>query len=152
MSVATNAEPVLSQAAVDARRIAEWHKQGGAPPGPDQDGPSKPEGVENLCPFGCEDSELSDIGHCKHLIGFSSNGKTFEPQTKRMRPAREADGKIIRDDNGVIQSEWDGAWITDGKHPQLVRETDHLVNGGVHTRPGVSSRVYRKDADVFNQP
>lgn len=139
----------LNQAAIDRKRLAEMHREMADPPapGPDQD---KPEGIENLCPFGCTNEELNDIGHCKHLIGFTSNGKTFEPQIKRKRPAREADGRLVRDEEGKLQYEWDGAWITDGRNIQAVLSTDVVKNGGKHTRAGVSARVYRQTADIFN--
>src|ERR1700735_1453801 len=108
----------LSQSDVDAACIRAVHKQGAPPPPPVSDQPALPDGVENLCPHGCDTSELSEIGHCRHLVGFTSNGKTYEPQKKRMRPAREADGKIIRDEDGKIQYDWDGSWITDAKDAQ----------------------------------
>ena len=141
----------ISEESVDRKRILAMHKTQAEPePGEDVD---KPDGIENLCPFGCLNEELNDIGHCKHLIGFTSNGKTYEPQIKRMRPAREADGRIVRDDAGKMTMEWDGSWITDGRKEviQLVKSTDELRSGGSYGRPCVSSRVYRPDADVFSK-
>jgi hypothetical protein len=140
----------LSTETIDRKRIAEMHRMLADPPAPTE-GDDKPEGIENLCPFGCLNEELNDIGHCKHLVGFTTNNKTFEPQTRRMRVARDPEGRILRDDDGKIIHEWDGVWITDGRKEsiQLVRPTDVLKNGGKLTRPGVSSRVYRADADVF---
>lgn len=148
MTVAANPEPLLSMGAVDAdrrRKIMAMHNQAVEAPMA-QEAPELPDGVENLCPFGCKNDKLNEIGHCRHLVGFSSNGKTFEPQVKRKRPAREADGKIIRDDDKNVVMEWDGAWITDGRNPQIVLKTDKLVTSAI--RPGVSKRVYRRDADT----
>lgn len=34
---------------------------------------------ENLCPFGCATDKLDANGYCKHLVGFSKDGKTMEP-------------------------------------------------------------------------
>jgi hypothetical protein len=141
----------LSQAAVDRRRVSDMHKMAADPP-PAQEA-SKPDGIDNLCPYGCTNDELNDIGHCTHLLGFSTNGKTLEPQIKRMRLARDPEGRLLRDENGEFFKEWDGSWITDGRKEsiQLVRETDTLINGGKNTRKGVSSRVYREGARVFDQ-
>lgn len=135
VQVSNNAN--LSQADVDASRIRRMHREMAEPP-PPLAAPDKPEGIKNLCPFGCPTEEIDEIGHCKHLVGFTSNGKTYEPQVHRMRPTREPDGKFVRDESGKIMKHWDGAWITDGKNPQLVDKTDILVS------TGVSSRVYRK--------
>jgi hypothetical protein len=133
----------LSQSDVDAARVRAMHRVGGAPPEPVRESRLS-DGVDALCPFGCDSSEMTEIGHCRHLVGFSSNGTTFEPQRQRMRPAREADGKIIRDDNGVVQMEWDGTIITDGRYPEMVQPGDVLV------RTGVSSRVYRQK--IISEP
>lgn len=34
---------------------------------------------DNHCPFGCTDDMLDDLGYCDHLIGFTNDGKMFEP-------------------------------------------------------------------------
>lgn len=33
----------------------------------------------NFCPFGCSDDELDDHGYCYHLVGFTNDGKKYEP-------------------------------------------------------------------------
>jgi hypothetical protein len=141
----------LSQAAVDRHRIAAMHKLAAEPPSPAE--ADKPDGIDNLCPFGCTNEELNDIGHCTHLVGFTTNGKTLEPQVKRMRLARDPEGRLLRDDNGEFFKEWDGSWITDGRKEsiQLVQKDDIPVNGGKNTRKSVSSRIYREGARVFDQ-
>jgi len=34
----------------------------------------------NHCPFGCADEQLDKHGWCRHLIGWTEDGKTFEPR------------------------------------------------------------------------
>jgi hypothetical protein len=33
----------------------------------------------NFCPFGCEMDDLDEQGHCRHLIGYTTDGKHMEP-------------------------------------------------------------------------
>ncbi len=33
----------------------------------------------NACPFGCDVRNLDDFGYCRHLIGFTTDGKLYEP-------------------------------------------------------------------------
>jgi len=33
----------------------------------------------NFCPFGCELDDLDDQGHCRHLVGYTTDGKLMEP-------------------------------------------------------------------------
>jgi len=33
----------------------------------------------NFCPYGCEDGDLDEHGYCRHLVGFTNDGKLFEP-------------------------------------------------------------------------
>jgi hypothetical protein len=33
----------------------------------------------NFCPFGCTMEDLDDHGYCRHLVGFTNDGKTMEP-------------------------------------------------------------------------
>lgn len=70
----------------------------------------------NACPFGCELQDLDDNGYCSHLVGFTNDGKTFEPMMKDSRDRR------------VVQ----------GDHPEPVLRSDVLV------QITTSSRVYRK--------
>ncbi len=72
------------------------------------------EGV-NFCPFGCEQDDMDDHGYCDHLIGFSNDGKTYEPMVKDERGHR-----VVR-----------------GGRPAPVQRTDKLV------QITTSSRVYR---------
>jgi hypothetical protein len=33
----------------------------------------------NFCMFGCDDSDLDDNGYCRHVVGFTKDGKVMEP-------------------------------------------------------------------------
>lgn len=35
----------------------------------------------NFCPFGCAQGDLDENGYCDHLIGFTNDGKSYEPFT-----------------------------------------------------------------------
>lgn len=72
----------------------------------------------NFCPFGCEDEEIDSNGYCDHLIGFTNDGKTFEPMVMDERTGR----RIVRVP----------------KELPLVQRGDKLV------RISTSSRVYRE--------
>ena len=85
----------------------------------------------NVCKtdgFGCEDHELDQNGHCRHLIGATIPGddKHFEPVKTRL----PADGKPLP--KGVV-----GFRYSDGSDVQDVLPGDKLV------KISVSSRVYR---------
>jgi hypothetical protein len=41
--------------------------------------------VTNHCPFGCRDDQLDAHGYCRHLIGWTEDGRTFE---LRVNPAQ----------------------------------------------------------------
>lgn len=57
----------------------------------------------NACPYNCEIQDLDESGYCDHLIGFSNDGKTFEPMIigesdrRIVRPRRSAKGSILHD-------------------------------------------------------
>jgi hypothetical protein len=46
----------------------------------------------NFCPHGCTDEELDDNGYCRHLIGFTTDGKIMEPMVTDARGRRYVDG------------------------------------------------------------
>lgn len=33
----------------------------------------------NFCPFGCGTHDLDEQGYCRHLVGFTTDGKSMEP-------------------------------------------------------------------------
>lgn len=37
----------------------------------------------NLCPFGCQDHHLNEHGICRHLVGYTVDGKTYEPLVRK---------------------------------------------------------------------
>lgn len=39
-------------------------------------------GIVNFCPFGCEDHKLDENGACAHLVGFTNDGRNYEPRVK----------------------------------------------------------------------
>lgn len=70
----------------------------------------------NFCPFGCEQDDIDEHGYCRHLVGFTNDGKQMEP--------------MIHDDQGrkVVQ----------GAKKEPVLKTDKLI------QITVSQRVYRE--------
>jgi hypothetical protein len=87
---------------------------------------------KNLCPFGCVhgDEGVDEHGYCRHLVGFSNDGKTFEPFAPMM--AKNEDGRLVEN----------GRRFTDGRDPQKVGPNDRLV------QISVSYRVYRRQEPV----
>jgi hypothetical protein len=37
----------------------------------------------NFCPHGCEDHQLDHNGYCRHLVGFTTDKKTYEPMVRK---------------------------------------------------------------------
>lgn len=70
----------------------------------------------NVCPFGCTDPELDDNGYCRHVVGFTNDGVTYEPFEMGPHGRRQ-----VR-----------------GDKPQPIMPKDKLV------RITTSSRVYRE--------
>jgi hypothetical protein len=54
----------------------------------------------NFCPYGCQHDDLDDNGYCRHLIGFTTDGKVYEPMLlvrgRRVVQARDVDGSDLR--------------------------------------------------------
>lgn len=46
---------------------------------------SRAKGKVNACPFGCTLPQLDDNGYCRHLIGFTSDLKTYEPLVRETK-------------------------------------------------------------------
>lgn len=98
---------------------------------------------ENHCPKGCLLSQLDELGYCKHLAGFTNDGKIMEPLVKVDRTTRIKDGR-----HGFCA----GEMVVDGALAQPIRKGDVLVNPErqvphegviVTTKAWVSARVYR---------
>ncbi len=102
---------------------------------------------QNHCPKGCQTSDLDDMGYCKHLAGFTNDGKVMEPLVKVDRTTSEKKGR-----HGYLA----GEWTVDGAKREQVRKEDVLVNperdtidngAVVRTKAWVSARVYRDLSD-----
>ena len=44
----------------------------------------------NLCPFGCQEEHLDEHGYCRHLVGFTNNGQTYEPMRRDPNTGRRS--------------------------------------------------------------
>jgi hypothetical protein len=106
---------------------------------------------ESHCPFGCGVPELNETGYCRHLVGFTNDGKTLEP--------------VVDDVNGFtgkptgLKTVKGHNTLTGENHCQDVLPTDRLVNpefeqlvNGVKHRvkKWVSARVYRRCPEEAN--
>ena len=95
-------------------------------------------GKVNACPFGCEFKHLDESGYCRHLVGFTDNGKQFEPMVrvkgKRVVRCRTVETEEMAefDDNGNPVME-------KVKVPVL----DKVMAGDVLVKISTSYRVYR---------
>lgn len=89
----------------------------------------------NFCPFGCDDSGLDENGYCRHLVGFTNDGKGYEPLVRRKgRRVVCVKREMIesgRGEDGEKEYEWGPP------QPEAIRKSDKLVP------ITVSARVYR---------
>ena len=151
------AQPGASNASVDD--IAALHRKPLGPPAPEP-AQEKPGGVQNHCPFLCNIEKLDELGYCKHLMGFTTNGQTFEPLKLRMRQVFDIyAGKPMRDEQtGKPILETDNTYYVDGRVEslQLVQKSDVVKFVTQDGKPAVSGRVYRGQpgdpAPVKNRP
>lgn len=72
-----------------------------------------------LCPFGCGEAQSDDHGYCKHLVGFTDDGKTMEARLVNREGTKQKTAK-------------------DAKAGVEVLQTDIVVDTGY-----VTARVYR---------
>lgn len=102
--------------------------------------------VVNHCPFGCqgvasEDApgDLDERGYCRHLVGFTNDGKKYEPLV------RNVGGQV---DKCQVLGGARRCQIQPGD--QLVNPTEEIINKGIRStkRCWVSSRVYRPEPDA----
>lgn len=70
----------------------------------------------NFCPFGCASADLTEGGYCRHLVGFSNDGKIME----------------------VLKRDRMGQYFVDGTENKPVLSSDILE------RITTSFRVYRE--------
>lgn len=74
----------------------------------------------NVCPFGCDDTQVDDRGYCGHLVGFYKRGNTYEPRV--LKPLYKGSKTKIE--------------ITSGETPKLMKNGFQLV------RITTDARVY----------
>ena len=89
--------------------------------------------VINACPYGCNLSQMDEHGYCKHLVGFTTDGKRYEPMVRR-GGHRVVEVQMVEDPDQPPGE--DGQPVKKPKLP-LVKPDDKLV------KITVSSRVYR---------
>lgn len=89
--------------------------------------------VINMCPFGCEVEDMDDNGYCDHLVGFTNDGKEYEPMIVDENNTRKVMVKMVKDGRGK-------------EVPLLekVAPSDKLV------KITTSYRVYRKTPPAIN--
>ncbi len=109
--------------------------------------------VVNYCPFGCQDAELDERGYCRHLVGFTNNGKEYEQLQRLVLPDGEDAGLVrVVGDEVVKAGKESRRTHAIGTGPDWHVETgpveDQVVNGALNkARKWFSSRVYHKHAD-----
>lgn len=101
--------------------------------------------ADNHCPYGCSQADLDENGACKHLVGFSNDGKTYEPLIVGKRGLRVVDANRFDPETGLysrnILSIQAGDELVNPEEEQL----DPRGGGALHTaKKWVSARVYRK--------
>lgn len=90
----------------------------------------------NACPFGCTVAQLDENGYCHHLVGFTNDGKTYEPMRK------VGDRRVVQVTTKEVREEIDPE---DGTPVKIMEPVPELVqNGDVLVPITVSSRVYRE--------
>src|SRR5262245_39366026 len=61
----------------------------------------------NACPFGCVDEDIDGLDYCHHVVGFTSDGKTYEvflppgPDGRRVVDGRQR-RRVERGDKLVV--------------------------------------------------
>lgn len=97
-------------------------------------------GKVNACPFGCDFKDLDDHGYCRHLIGFSNDGKRFEPMIRDPGTGRRIVRCRQRPTDEV--AEWDDEGV-----PRMMKVMepmlDNVRKNDVLVRISISYRVYR---------
>jgi len=96
------------------------------------------------CPFGCTKDDADEYGYCPHLVGFTNDGKTYEPIEQQYSRFGEVTGRFV---NGGKK----------GANAKKILGTDVLVNPekivkdreGAHvSKSWVSARVYRRNVET----
>jgi hypothetical protein len=106
--------------------------------------------VENYCPFGCCLADMDENGACRHLVGFTNDGKTYEPLVMGARGLRIVDAMRFDRRTGLYT-----------RNIKNVQAEDRIVNpeyaqldqGVIHMcKRFVSARVYREKVEEEEVP
>lgn len=99
--------------------------------------------VVNMCPFGCEDHELDSNGYCRHLVGFTNDGRNLEPMRRR------AGRRVVR----VHRERYEVGEDDDGRpeYEEGPPQYERVLPGDELVRITVSHRVYRDVKPVPQQ-
>lgn len=87
----------------------------------------------NACPFDSNNAHLDANGYCRHLVGFSNDGKFYEPLVMGARGHRVVQCNMIEDEE----------LSEPGGEPYLIPELLAVQEGDLLIPISVSSRVYR---------
>lgn len=97
--------------------------------------------IDNHCPFGCCLADLDEHGYCRHLVGFTNDGKTYEAQIRGPRGLRQVDA--IETDTRTGRTRRKVHRLQPGD--KLINPVTPQLNMGVwhNASRWVSDRVYR---------
>jgi hypothetical protein len=112
--------------------------------------------VKNHCPCGCTLDDLAAwsaeqtgvmLGYCRHLQGFTNDGKTFEPITQRYHKTADGESEPVLD-TIIVRRAYKGKSMTEPvlKSDVLVNPVEEQFVRGIRylAKKWVSSRVYRR--------
>lgn len=83
-------------------------------------------GVVNVCPYGCDLVHLDEHGYCRHLVGFTTDRKSYEPLVREMR-LDPATGKQYFTGRRVIR--------------QVMKQVDEVVDHDDETGKPIITKV-----------
>jgi hypothetical protein len=115
-------------------------------------------GRVNACQFGCREKDLDENGFCKHLVGFTSDGKNFEPMIKETK--RDGSGNLIATGRKIVRPkqqqtsevvEYDPE-TGPVKVPVLEKVLEKVRKGDVLVWISTCARVYRDVEKLGERP
>lgn len=117
-------------------------------------------GRVNACQFGCKEKDLDENGFCRHLVGFSPDGRNFEPMVKETRVDRITGLKVLTGRRitkpRMVQVdeivEYDAERGVGIKMPVYKPEMEKVRKGDVLVRISSGYRVYRNVDNLVMQP
>lgn len=109
------------------------------------------------CPFGCQRMKCSDVGYCKHIVGWTDRLQVNEEGVLLMEPRKKRYIRVPNEESGrgkVLK--WTGQYFVDGANPEALEPGDVMVDvtTGAHYTDirrvgpvvgGASLRVYREN-------